>query len=69
MNTRGVDKTMMAAVAGMVRRDAYLIEYWKMVLSVFISFSGFSLEKAGKSTVAMGVVKKVISTTKFTAAL
>jgi len=68
VNTRGVDKTMMAAVAGIVRRDAYLIEYWKMVLSVLISFSGFSFEKAGKSTVAMGVVKKVISTMKFTAA-
>jgi len=39
-----------------------------MVLSVSSSFFGFSLEKAGKSTVAIGVVKKVISTVNLTAA-
>ena len=68
-NTRGFDKAIIITVAGIVSMAAYLTENWNTLLRVSISFSGFSLEKAGKSTVAIGIVKKVIRTVKFRAAI
>jgi len=68
VETAGCDSAMTAAAAGTTRTAAYFTEYWKTFLNISSSFCGFSFENAGKSTVDIGVAKKVIRTEKFTAA-
>lgn len=68
MDTAGLDKAISMKVAGTTSRDAYLTEERKMLLKVFGSVSGLTLEKTGKSVVVTGVTKKVTMTAKFMAA-
>jgi len=67
VKTAGCAKTITSAVAGTIRSDAYFTENWKTFPSISFSFCTLSLEKAGKSTVVIGVAKKVINTAKFRA--
>ena len=54
----GCDRAMTAAAAGTTRNAAYFTENWKTFLSVSVSFCGSSLEKAGNSTVDIGVGRR-----------
>lgn len=58
---------MTMVVGGMTKRAAHLMECWKMFCRVWLSFLWFSLEKAGRSMVVIGVAKKVIRTEKVVA--
>ncbi len=55
VKTAGCAKTITSAVAGTTRSAAYFTENWKTFPSVSFSFCALSLEKAGKSTVVIGV--------------
>lgn len=67
VETAGWERTMTAVAAGTTKKAAYFTENWKTFLNVSASFCGFSFENAGKSTVDIGVEKKVIRTAKFIA--
>lgn len=67
METPGFASAITMADTGTTRSEAYFIENWKTFLSVFWSFCGSSLLKAGKSTVLTGVAKKPIKATKVVA--
>ena len=67
VETAGSDKAITRAAAGTTKSEAYLIENWKTFLSVSLSFLWLSLEKAGKSIVVIGVVKKLMRNEKLNA--
>jgi len=66
--TIGVDRAITAMVAGMRSIAVYFMEDAKTVLTSSRSFWESSFAKAGKSTVAIGVVKNARSTAKLMAA-
>lgn len=57
MEMAGCDRAIAAVAACTSRNAAYSTENWKTLLDFSVSFCGFNLEKAGNSTVAVGVVK------------
>ena len=67
--TKSLERIATASEAGTMRRDVYLIENLKSLLSSPVSLLGLNFEKAGKRAVATGTVSRLISTTKLGAAL
>lgn len=69
MATAGWDSAITMKVAGTIRREAYLTEYWNTFLNVCGSFCALILEKAGNIRICIGVTKKVTKTAKLRAKL
>jgi ATP-dependent protease Clp ATPase subunit len=63
----GSDNTIIASVAGTIKRAVYFTEDVKIVLRRSFSFSGSTFEKAGNKTVVIGNVKKVSKIAKLVA--
>ena len=68
-DTPGCESTITANVAGIIRREAILMEYLKTVLIVSCSFWALIFENAGNRMVVTGVTKNPTRTVKLNAKL